>query len=467
MQQAQISKLRLKQLFAQFLFLIRNYSKTYCSRCLCSSICLLSTACSTSTVEDFYSEEEIIIAVDHWQLQQTRLQTQAESTSLREKAAHFEKLLYQNMHHKIKLIPKVYMAGKPGPLRLDMSALLLATLACKYHVLKDPADKQLINSLVDNIISADAANGYDGFLPYKVRIVKGHLEVVTNETHANVYAQLFFAYYNVIYFVKDKGISEKIRRHLRLIIWHFVSHNFVLYDQRGKEAKYSDLSPSRWAVLHNRQLSLLSLLDFALFALDKGEDHFLLQEISATRTRVIDMGYGLAIQNLHYSFLGIELPTHSSSWLNFLKMYTGSSSSKDPIYAQAYHSLNRHYDDEQNPFFQLIGLYITPQGNLEEKLACIRKTLATFPLDLNRQTVINSRDENIIQVQGNYVKLQRIMEASTALPMYRRALNSYEWKRNQKRLDGNFMSSGNIRFSGIDYLQVYWMLRAFEKNNKK
>jgi len=73
-----------------------------------------------------------------------------------------------------------------------------------------------------------------------------------------------------------------------------------IYDQDGNVVKYSDLSPKRVTLNRSRQLSLLSLLDFGLYALgsdlDKGS--LLVEKMKATRQEIIAMGYGENIRIL-------------------------------------------------------------------------------------------------------------------------------------------------------------------------
>jgi len=398
------------------------------------------------------------------------LREQAASYNLEEKALYFERTLLENLHPEIKLSPLVFSKGKPGVLRMDMSALMLAMLATKYHVLQKDEDKALISKIIDNIITADVTNGYDGFVPFKFKVKNDTLEVVSNNTHANIYVQLFFAYYQVLFYVDDENIQKQVKQHLRLILWHFIQKNYVLYDHDGGKAKYSDLSPRSLTIHHNRQLSLLSLLDFGLFALDRhpNTDRVLVAKMISTRKQIIDLGYGDSISNLHLQFMGIELPTHSSTWLNFLKIYTGSGSSNDPLYKRAYRSLYHHYADERNPWFELIGLCVMKPSpdEVAKTVARIKSILATYPLDLTDHEVINSKNANIIKADSYHIKLKRIIETVEPLPIYQRPLNHYEWKTNQMRLDGNFHSKGQRRYTGIDYMQLYWLMRIVEKNEK-
>ena len=430
------------------------------------SILWFFCGCSTSSVDNFYNRDEMVAVLEKSDHHRSRLRQQAELYTLEEKALYFERTLLAGLHSKIKLVPQVITSDTQAVLRLDMSALLLGMLATKYHVLNNAEDKALIKTILDNIITSDVINGYDGFIPFKVKIINDTLEVVSNKTHANVYVQLFFSYYQVLFYVDDESIQKQVKQHLRLILWHFIQRNYVLFDQEGLQAKYSDLSPRSLTVHHNRQLSLLSLLDFGLYALDcyPNVDQMLVDTMIYTRKQIMHLGYTNTVCDLHWQFMGVELPTHSSSWLNFLKIYTGSCSSSDPLYKRAYQSLYEHYADEHNPWFELIGLYVLKPSADEAKqtVSRIKKVLATYPIDLTDHEVINSKSITTIRAHSNYIKLQRIIEAAEPLPIYQRPLNSYEWKSNQMRLDGNFHSKGQRRYTGIDYMQLYWLLRALE-----
>ncbi|NQZ59568.1 MAG: hypothetical protein HRT88_19125 [Lentisphaeraceae bacterium] len=425
-------------------------------------LCLYFFSCSTRKASDFYSKEDLQGQTLISQAHIRRLKAQASDSTLEQKALIFEKNITPHLHKNFKFTPKSYQNNKPSILRIDMTALFMSALAFKYEVLHKNQDRKLIEELIDSIYAADTANGLDGFIPYKVRIEEDQIKITSNETHENVYAQLFFAYFNILNSVDHTRIHQKIRRHVRLIMNHFHTNNFVLVDHEGKKTEFSDLSPKRFSLLHNRQLSLISMIDFALFALDKNDDRQLIDKISTTRKQITSMNYEEKSQSLRWQIGALEFPTQSSSWLNFLKIYTGFHSSKKAFYRDSIDKLHKAYKQEENVFFQLIDLSIQDQKD-PNLLMTVREQLKTFPTDLSKREVINSEDTGLRFQYGKYIKLKRQLEVNSPMPIYRRPLNSYEWKRNQLRVDGNFHGGGEIKFTGIDYLQAYWLLRVLEK----
>ncbi|MCH2206225.1 MAG: hypothetical protein MK132_10190 [Lentisphaerales bacterium] len=418
---------------------------------------LLLTSCSFYEVSDYYSEEEIhqraILSSKHTEA----LKMEAEKYTLEEKALHFEKILTQSMHPKLKFLPKIIHPDQKNSLRIDTTLLFLSALAFKYGVTQNEKDKLLIEQIIDAMWSADESNGLDGYLPYKIAIHNDQIKILTNETHENVYAQFFFAYLNILKYVDDTVIKQKIKKHTTLIAAHFLKDNFTLHDNLGAEVPYSDLSPSS-SSFNNRRLSLLALIDSLQSIV---EDPTTQNQLKVTEDLIYQKGYPEDILDLTFNFVRLEFPTHSSSWLNILKIYNGCLSSGKDMYKKAFTQLMQNYQDEHNPFFELIGHAISGESPSPE----IKKILKTFPKTLTNQEVINTQSYQGKIICGDYVKLKGTYESLEPLPIYQRPLNNYLWKRNQMTLDGNFKSSGDKAFTGIDFLQAYWMMRALEKNN--
>ena len=191
------------------------------------------------------------------------------------------------------------------------------------------------------------------------------------------------------------------------------------------------------------------------------EDPTTQNQLKVTEDLIYQKGYPEDILDLTFNFVRLEFPTHSSSWLNILKIYNGCLSSGKDMYKKAFTQLMQNYQDEHNPFFELIGHAISGESPSPE----IKKILKTFPKTLTNQEVINTQSYQGKIICGDYVKLKGTYESLEPLPIYQRPLNNYLWKRNQMTLDGNFKSSGDKAFTGIDFLQAYWMMRALEKNN--
>jgi len=376
-------------------------------------------------------------------------------TTLDQKADLFEKYILKRMHPKYMLAPKLYIEGKPGKLRMDMTALFLSALAYKFACSKAPQDKLKIIKSIESIIEADRSNGLDGFIPYQMTIKNDKIQSFRNDTHINVYTQLLFAYIPLLKLSNDEDIKNKVLEHLDLIIKHLQRTNFQLVDHLGKEIEYSDLSPSRFTLQTNRQQLLLVFVDLAL-------KYKLGKNIQKTRSLIKDYGYENDIQSMHFKFLNLEFPTHSSSWLNLMNSYIGYHIDNAEYFKNAYLSLYHHYEDEKNLLFILM---LESMQADKENLIQAEKILNEFPANPTNHEVINSLDENLdIIKNAPFVKLKRELEVKEPLPIYKRPMRSFEWKLNQMRVDGNFKSKGQFTYTGIDYLIAYWMLKWLQKD---
>ncbi|MCM8528390.1 MAG: hypothetical protein NE327_17840 [Lentisphaeraceae bacterium] len=419
-------------------------------------ICIfLLVGCETKSVYNHYSEDAARIkAAQSEKIIQNR-QAILQNVSLLEKAEYFEKFILKKMHPTHRFSPKLYSKGIPGKLRMDMTGLFLSALVFKYLATEEEKTKKEILKILESIYHADESNGLDGFIPYKVKIENDKLITSSNETHINVYTQLLFAYIPIITYLEDKEIKDKTLRHLKLILNHLQKENFTLVDHLGKEVEYSDLSPKFFSIQRNRKQMLLVFLDLAL-------KHNILPEkqetLSELRNDLSENGYEEDILNLQVKFLNLEFPTHSSSWLNLKNSFIGYHIDHQDYYRKAFTNLFDKYRDEENLLFILMeeSMKKTPDVSKEY----IESKLAEFPQNPTNHEIINSFNPNIDTLENApYTKLKRELEVKKALPYYQRPMRSFEWKLNQMRVDGNFKSTGNYQYTGIDYLTAYWMYR--------
>lgn len=419
------------------------------------TILMISVACTSIDVDDYYTPEEISKRLLQSEKVIAMRQQRLEGVSLHYKALFFEEKLTGAMSSKWKFCPKVFLKNKVDVFRMDMTALFLASMAFKFAVTKEEIDKTLILNILDSIYAADTLNKLDGFLPYKVSVKRGELKIISNETHINVYTQLFFAYISLLEMNKDSQIRQRVLRHLKLVINHLQANDFKLVDQEGQEAEYSDISPSFFAMNGSRKCALMALLDAGLnYFPDEGFS----EKLKSARTQISDYGYEEDIQSLHFKVFNLELPTHSSSWLNMLSFYNGFRTTEAEHYVTAYKNLLARYADEQNVFFLLIGQLIH-EGRNKAVLEGLKQKLEDFPVNpANSEIVFDDNKGIALSEKAVYVKNIKRLEALSPLPFYRRPLKSFEWKQNQMRVDGNFTNSGNQEYTGIDYLLAYWML---------
>ena len=376
------------------------------------------------------------------------------NVNLEQKALFFEKYIIERMHKTHKFAPKLYIDGKPGKLRMDMTALFLSALAFKYAVTKEAKDKQRILEILNSIMKADGANGLDGFIPYQVQIKEDKIICSRNDTHINVYTQLLFAYIPLLKLSDDQEITREVLKHLTLIVKHLQKTNFTLADHEGNEIDYSDLSPSRFTFQTNRQQLMLIFADLAL-------KYKLGKNMAAIRKKLSDYGYEDDIQSMHFKFLNLEFPTHSSSWLNLSNAFIGYHIDNSQYYKTAFNNLYDRYRDEKNLLFRL--MYYSMEAE-KDVLKQARATLNEFPINPTDREIINSPNKELNPISdASFIKLKREIEVKKPLPIYQRPMRSFEWKLNQMRIDGNFKSNGRLNYTGIDYLVAYWMFKWLQK----
>ena len=411
---------------------------------------ILLSSCKTKSVLNYYEVDTLESRHIHSQNIIKNRKSLIAETSLEQKADFFEKYILKRMHPTHKLAPKLYIDDKPGKLRMDMTALFLSSLAFKYAVTKDSKDKIKIINILQSIVNADKSNGLDGFIPYQMTIKDDKIFSSRNDTHINVYTQLLFAYIPLLEFSHDLDIRSLVFEHLKLIVNHLQKSNFTLVDHEGNEIDYSDLSPSRFTLQTNRQQLLLVITDLAL-------KHGLGNNMQKLRDTLTDYGYEEDIQSMHFKFLNLEFPTHSSSWLNLTNSFIGYHINHAEYFKSSFKNLHKHYEDEQNLLYLLMWQSMSKET---KSLDFAKVALGNFPVNPTSHEIINSTRKDIELVSNaSYVKLKRELEVSSPLPVYQRPMRSFEWKLNQMRVDGNFKSQGTLNYTGIDYLVAYWMFR--------
>ncbi|MCM8542615.1 MAG: hypothetical protein NE328_20280 [Lentisphaeraceae bacterium] len=418
--------------------------------------------CETKSVYKHHSPTQVETAAKKSQQIIENRKALLQNIPLLEKAKYFETHIFSKMHPIHRFTPKLYNHGIPGKLRMDMTALFLSSQVFKFIATKDKKTKSEILKILDSIYKADKSNGLDGFIPYKVQIQGNNLFTSSNETHINVYTQLLFAYIPILSFLDDQQIKQKVQRHMALIIDHLHKYNFTLVDHLRQEVKYSDLSPKFFSLQNNRKQLLLIFLDTALkFSIlpDK------YKELYEMRQNLSSDNYESEISNLHFKLLNLEFPTHSSSWLNLTNSFIGYHIDQKNYYKTAYLNLYKNYEDEENLLFMLMWKSISPDSQIT--FNSIESKLKEFPINPTNHEIINSQRLDLqILSSPPFTKLKRELEVEKALPFYQRPIRSFEWKLNQMRVDGNFTSTGNYQYTGIDYLTAYWMYRWLKNKSK-
>lgn len=378
------------------------------------------------------------------------LRLEAETHSLSEKAAFFEARIFGEFRH-----PEHYLFGEQKsahqPLKLDLeaTALILAGTAAKYAVTNDADDLLTIQKILDSLQLMDDINGRDGFLPYIVE--SPNLKIIKGNTHSNAYAQLMFAYVTVVQHVPDDATHARIRDQAKAMAEYFLKYQFTMHNTSGQPIEVSDLHPCPWQLSRSRILDLL-LISESLNALLPADDPAVPQ-LQDTIRKAEKSGYLRKIQRLQFHLLGYKIPTHSSDWLNFLRLYTLTRISGRAAY---HHAWERHYQalkEEQNPFYAVL------QQDHSQR-ASVVSMMHSFPLTRNNAPILP--DETVqLNPHPLFKKHSRTVEALAPLPIYRRPADNLEWKRNPYRTRGHLTTRTRIEYAGIDFYIVYWFGRHY------
>ena len=182
-----------------------------------------------------------------------------------------------------------------------------------------------------------------------------------------------------------------------------------------------------------------------------------------------------------------NLASPSSHWLNMMKLYilVKATHASQPIYkidskktteslnqAQRHHNyeimfkkLYNQLKDSENTLFTL--LYGDLFSLSTKELDIVISDLQNFPLSLNDHEIINSSRGDInLKRFPKITKTKRYTENTNPLPIYDRPLVYFEWKRNQHRVDGNFLLKGNVEYAGLDFLIAYALLPIHKISSK-
>jgi hypothetical protein len=258
-----------------------------------------------------------------------------------------------------------------------------------------------------------------------------------------------FALVTVLQEVPDDAAHARIRFQAKAMADYFLKHQFTMRNASGQPIEVSDLHPSAWQFSRSRILDLLLISESLSTLLPPGDPA--IPQLQDTVRMAEEANYLRKIQRLQFQFLGYKVPTHSSDWLNFLRLYTLTRISDRAAYHDAW---DRHYQAlkvERSPFYAVLYEDHSQQSS-------ILSTLDTFPLTRNNDPILP--DETVrLNPHPLYKKHSRTVEALTPLPIYQRPADNFEWKRNPYRTRGHLTAQSPIEYAGIDFYIVYWFGR--------
>jgi hypothetical protein len=409
--------------------------------------CLLLQGCHSFAVQQNAASYPPELRIQS-QTQTGMRQIEAQTHSLAEKAAIFERRIFGEFRDPNHfLFGEERRANRSLQLDLEATALVLAATAAKYSVTQAPEDLRAINRILDGLQVLDDVNTRDGFLPHLVE--SPNLKVIRGDTHANAYAQLMFAYITVHQQVADDAVHAKIRMQAKAMAGYFLKHQFKMHDAAGQPIEVSDLTPSPWQLSRSRVLDLLLIAESLRYLLPPDDPEA--PELKAYLDTAGQVGYLRKIQCLRFQMLGYKVPTHSSDWLNFLRLYTLTRISDTSDYHSAW---KRHYQnmkEELNPFYAILH-----HDNSQK--AVIEHYMNSFPLTLDNHPVVPD-DQVPLNPYPLYKKNNRAVEALTPLPIYQRPASNFEWKRNPYRVEGHLVRQSEVKYAGIDFYIAYWFGR--------
>lgn len=415
-------------------------------------ISLLLSSCSTyvkkiPTSNSPSLKQRIIISDAHRKARKE----ESETFSFSEKELYFLQRFQKKFLIKPEFLVKRYhfKDGSNISAYIDESSLYLSYLALKTKKLEfNKGFKKAAQKIIKGIYYLDSLNKLDGYLPRFVTLTNNEFIISEEPIRTNSYSLLLFSYFLAYNYFDDKEIKQMITHHTELIIKYFLKNNLVLKDPEGNKIKYSNLKSN---LILSRKLDALVLFEIANIIV---QDKALKKAINSKLEYFKHKKYDHPKQIMRPSLGAWHLVSPSSHWLNIMKLYILVKATDNENYKKMFKKLYKKLKNSQNALFTLLYGDVFSLSSDELKDAFI--SLYNFPLALNNQEIINSSRTDIsLKRFPRIIKNKRYTENKTPLPIFDRPLVYFEWKRNQYRVDGNFLSEGNIEFSGLDFLLPY------------
>ncbi|HLP79517.1 MAG TPA: hypothetical protein VK158_02700 [Acidobacteriota bacterium] len=425
---------------------------TFVTRAILTAACLGTTACSTV----------VRTAVDYCDLR--RMETQI---PLEQRVQLVEDRLFSEFYYPDIGLISHYNERKDeqtqkGPLQLEQNAHLLVALAKKYEVTKDEQTLARAKKLIDGFLYMDKLNDLDGFLPMEVRLQNDKTYLLKPNTPSFGYTQLFYAYVLAKESFANTSVSENIAFHANLIFERLAKDNFIVKNNKGKQVEYSDASPTKTFMLTSSHIESLAFATAGRYLVDKYTNPGLHEKLkSVEHTLRVTYGYDTRPALLKVNLGIYRVPTPSTSWLDLMKLAIIYHTTKHEKYAKHIVDLAKSYADDKNPFFITMHLQHGNESMQEKKkLAQIAlERLQTYPITNTSQEVINSTGAST-RLIPRFVKNQAEKETTQPLPIWATSGDTYQWKRNPYRIQGNIGEDGSKIFNAVDLYEVYWMLQS-------
>ena len=400
---------------------------------------VLHSGCTTTGRAPALSEEE-------FKKQEMRIEQRknSSSVSLEEKVSFFTNDILENKVFIDKgfFLPE-YINQKPPIFHLEYHALLISGLAKRYLVTKEDDIKELLDEALLGLLEADNLNNIKGYPPFRASPFEN--SVFPRATHANAYSQIFHA----LAFIEENLLSTEI---ISRIYSYFYDHDFFIKDVNKQPIVKANLRDSLSLKFNPSRTLDRSLLDVSAQKNGDSKTAALAKE-NAIRGRFF--------APLHFSLFRAEIPTHSSSWLNLLKL-SAINELSDKDYSSQISFLANVYEHEQNPLFEAIRHLAI----LNQDMFHIERRLEEFPLKKYSGRLVHSFDESLEIRENRYVKWRSKPEFESPVPLYMIGSEQNLFKRNLLTADrGNPSSFFTKRYFGLDFLQTYWMYQLAKKRS--
>ncbi len=253
-----------------------------------------------------------------------------------------------------------------------------------------------------------------------------------------------------------KLFPERTRRLAVDFATRLVEDDMRLVDPDGRPTRYGDLSWRSGFGLN----SIAQLTGYAAFALAAALDPD--GPWLAERERIVNRERVPArsrITNLRV----LATTNHSNdlmAWNLYRALVPLAREVGDPALADLRHGMHRAWlrvREDGNAYFALLLCRIEPESCDPEAVAAARDQLVRFPLE-KRALGSNPKAAELPRRWLRGRKWEPL--ARDPVPIELRPASSLEWKSSPYRLERD--ARPNRKYTGVDYLAAYWLLRALE-----